>query len=175
MASDSIGAMPQAFDDPAALYRYDALYRYFVLPEAQAARRGDPSVISGGLATMFDYFSSLPRPDLNSALYALPDYDEFVGTTMVMRDCAVQPRSPRCNDPEFSAYSFGAFIDHTRVVDVAVDAENAGKISAQLNADGSVTVSRKPGFFGYAYFDYRVESSAVPGQISGRYYLRSRP
>lgn len=166
---------PASFADAEAMYRHDLLFRMFVLKETQAARQGYPTVVNAGvLATMMGYFASQPRPNTDANFYALPDYDEFVGTTMTMRDCVMSPKLPGCNDPEYSGFAFGSFIDRTRVVEVSVDAQNSGKITALLNPDGSVTVSRKPGFVGLAYFDYRVESNPGALQATGRYYMRSR-
>ena len=168
--------LPDSLDNEIIVHRYDMLYRYFVLQEIrEGVRMAMPSQVDAdGLSSMYAYLSQQPRADVSTDFYAVPDYGEFVGTTMVIKDCILQQAMlPSCNDPTYQGYLFLVkYPLENKLIEVSVNAENIDKIEAKLNADGSITVSRKPGFLGYAFFDYKVINSAGL-QATGRYYLRS--
>ena len=165
-------------NDEDSIYRSASLFRYYIASLAlHAADRFyypvKEDVALEELKTMMEYVSEVPRPDVISNFYALPDYMDTSFNSILLTQCDFPPAHPGCNDYNQLNGLRGAGAETLTIVSVSVT-KSSGLISAQVNPDGSILIERKPLARGLAYFDYVIKNAE--GKMStSRYYITLYP
>lgn len=165
--------------DEESLYNVASLFRYYVA--AVIINAGNQfyypvqnDVNDVELLTTMQYIAEVPKPDVSSDFYALPDYmDNSFDSFRLAARCDLLPKHPKCND--YNLQAGGLRQDPDTLVVTSVSAEKSSNlITVQLDGDGSILITRKPGARGLAYFDYFVKN-AEGKTSSSRYYITLRP
>lgn len=170
--AEFMSTVPTSFPDLATAFRYELAFRFYALAKIKTVFAGYPStdIASVRALTVDDMrgavalFADTPRPVVGNSFYALPDYQEIRGTSLIPLAALTR------NDVSAPPFGIGDF--PKEVIGVSVDPKFNGRIAALLSSDG-VRVDTATGFLGYVYFDYRIRSGGQESTARVHVFVRS--
>jgi hypothetical protein len=164
--------VPPELSRPQDINAHHLAFRFFVLPQVKAVFSSWPNgeaarvraVTEADMRAAIARFTDAPLPSVGARAYALPDYRELRGKTLLTPDVLLR------ND--VSGFPYGVGSIGKTITSVHVEPKFDTLLDVELTQSG-IKLQGHTSYTGNVYFDYTAQSGGI--ETSTRVYVSIRP